>query len=408
MYNFLSSGAFVETFTIEPYFNGALNGLTFAVKDNIDIAQYKTSYGSPSWQNKHKAAIYNALCVDQLLGSGATCLGKTVSDEFTYSLDGENFFFGTPVNPKVPDRIPGGSSSGSASAVACGLVDFAIGTDSAGSIRVPASLCGVYAMRPTMHRISEAGVLPFVPSTSTVGAFANDINVLGDVMQTLLKNECVVSQKIETIYLLEDAFNTSDAEVSALVKDSINNLLVNIDANVVSITLSDILGEEATLDMLNVNALRPLQTFEFLNTVGNWIEHESPELSPFFAMKYETVRKFDRKSVSDSLRLCERYFRQMFSFIKKDDLVLYPTVPTIAPLKHSLEDMETALDFYDRTMSITSFSGVGRLPEISIPIANIDNAPVGLSVAAGFYQDEFLISSVKQLLCEVMMSPQIK
>ncbi|EJC6994770.1 glutamyl-tRNA amidotransferase, partial [Vibrio parahaemolyticus] len=142
MYNFLSSGAFVETFTIEPYSNGSLNGLTFAVKDNIDIAQYKTSYGSPSWQHKHKAAIYNALCVDQLLGAGATCLGKTVSDEFTYSLDGENFFFGTPINPKVPDRIPGGSSSGSASAVACGLVDFAIGTDSAGSIRVPASLCG--------------------------------------------------------------------------------------------------------------------------------------------------------------------------------------------------------------------------------------------------------------------------
>lgn len=117
-------------------------------------------------------------------------------------------------------------------------------------------------------------------------------------------------------------------------------------------------------------------------------------------MKYETVRKFDRKSVSGSLRLCERYFRQMFlfMFIKKGDLVLFSTVPTIAPLKHSLEDMETALDFYDRTMSITSFSGFGRLPEISIPIANIDNAPVGLSVAAGFYQDEFLINSVKQLL----------
>lgn len=166
MYDFLSSGAFVKTFTLEPYKKGALSDLTFAVKDNIDIANYKTSYGSPAWKEKHDAPTYNALCVDQLLESGATCLGKTVSDEFTYSLDGENYFFGTPINPIAPNRIPGGSSSGSASAVACGLVDFAIGTDSAGSIRVPASLCGVYGMRPTMHRISEAGVLPFVPNST--------------------------------------------------------------------------------------------------------------------------------------------------------------------------------------------------------------------------------------------------
>ena len=90
-------------------------------------------------------------------------------------------FTGTPVNPKVPERVPGGSSSGSASAVACGLVDFSIGTDSAGSIRVPASLCGIWGMRPTLHRISEAGVLPFMPSVSSVGAFANDIQVLEKV-----------------------------------------------------------------------------------------------------------------------------------------------------------------------------------------------------------------------------------
>ena len=109
MYDFSSSGAFVETFTLEPYSKGSLDELTFAVKDNIDIAGHKTSYGSPSWKDKHEAPSYNALCIDQLLEAGATCLGKTVSDEFTYSLDGESYFFGTPINPTVPDRIPGGS-----------------------------------------------------------------------------------------------------------------------------------------------------------------------------------------------------------------------------------------------------------------------------------------------------------
>lgn len=397
MYDFSSSGAFVETFTLEPYSKGSLDELTFAVKDNIDIAGHKTSYGSPSWKDKHEAPSYNALCIDQLLEAGATCLGKTVSDEFTYSLDGESYFFGTPINPTVPDRIPGGSSSGSASAVACGLVDFSIGTDSAGSIRVPASLCGVYAMRPTIHRISEAGVLPFVPSTSTVGAFSGNLNTLGKVMGTLLRSENATPEKIQNIYLLEDAFTLSDTEVTKALKYKIDVLSSRFDANITSITLSEIVKDSMTLDKLNTDALRPLQTFEFLNTVGNWIENESPDLSPFFSMKYETVRNFDRKEVNDSLILCEKMFNRITSFLHKGDLILFPTVPTIAPLKGAFEHIETAMDFYDRTMAITAFSGVARLPEITIPMTTVDNAPVGLSIAAGFYQDEFLISAVKQL-----------
>ena len=148
--------AFVETLSLKPFHMGTLDGLSFTVKDNIDIGRHKTSFGSPSWRKEHPAAIHNALCVDQLLGAGATCVGKVVADEFTYSLDGESQFFGTPLNAKAPERIPGGSSSGSASSVACGLADFSIGTDSAGSIRVPASFFGVWGMRPSLHRWSFA------------------------------------------------------------------------------------------------------------------------------------------------------------------------------------------------------------------------------------------------------------
>jgi amidase len=147
-YNFESSKAFITTCDIGPNQTGPLDVLTFGVKDNIDLASFKTSYGSKSWFDIHPPAVNHAICVEQLLGAGAKCMGKTIADEFTYSLDGESYFYGTPVNPKAPDRIPGGSSSGSASAVACGLVDFALGTDCAGSIRVPASLCGILGMRP--------------------------------------------------------------------------------------------------------------------------------------------------------------------------------------------------------------------------------------------------------------------
>ena len=151
------SKAFVELFDLPPYGHGELNNLNFAVKDSIDIKDRMTGYGNPAWSRTRLPAAVNALCVDQLLTHGARCSGKTICDEMTFSLDGENVHYGTPLNPAAPERVPGGSSSGSASAVACGLVDFALGTDCGGSTRVPASNCGIFGMRPSYGAISTAG-----------------------------------------------------------------------------------------------------------------------------------------------------------------------------------------------------------------------------------------------------------
>ncbi len=396
-YSFLSSGAFVENFSLETYKNGPLDGLTFAVKDNIDIKDHKTSYGSKPWARAHEAAFYNALCVKQLLSAGAICVGKTIADEYTYSLDGESYFFGTPINRKAPDRVPGGSSIGSASAVACGLVDFSIGTDSAGSIRVPASLCGIWGMRPTLHRISEAGVLPFMPSVSTVGAFSNDINILEKVMRTLLCSEDVGSSEIRNIYLLEDAFSIADTAVSDSIKSNISHLFEIDGVAVTAITLSDIVGENIDLSVCNNQALRILQTAEFMNTVGGWIETFDPEKGPGFSAAYENIRNFERVELNDALLLCENIFNKISDFTNKGDLFLFPTTPMVAPLKGALNNLDSVLDFYDRTMAITSFAGIGRMPEVSIPLTTINGIPTGLSLAAGCYQDEFLLSSVKNL-----------
>ena len=140
------SNAFVTTFDLSPTCSGPLHGLRFAVKDTIDVAGFKTGCGNPTWRDSHPAAVVHAVCVEQLLRAGAHCVGKTISDELAFSLSGENHFYGTPLNAHAPDRVPGGSSSGSASAVACGLVDFALGTDTGGSIRQPAALCGVVGL----------------------------------------------------------------------------------------------------------------------------------------------------------------------------------------------------------------------------------------------------------------------
>ena len=150
---------------------GPLTGLTFAAKDILDIKGYVTGGGNPDWENTHKVAQNTAWAVDILVKAGASMVGKTHTDELTRGILGENAHYGTPINPRAKDRVPGGSSSGSASSVAGGLVDFALGSDTGGSVRIPASFCGLYGIRPTHGRIPLQGILLQAPSYDTIGWF---------------------------------------------------------------------------------------------------------------------------------------------------------------------------------------------------------------------------------------------
>lgn len=271
------SGSLVEQFSLGPLANGPLDGLSFTVKDNIDIAGQKTSYGSPAWRDQHPAPKHNALCVDQLLAAGGRCKGKVVADEFTYSLDGESQFFGTPRNAKAPDRIPGGSSSGSAASVANGVADFSICTDSGGSIRVPASFCGIWGMRPSLHRISEAGVLPFMPSVSTVGAVAARLDQLDKAVRVLLRSGKHPIAPLRRILVLVDAMEVSDDTVRAAAEVEVEKIARRTGITPEPIRFSQIVGQDSPLSDCNEKALRDLQTMEFQSTVGNWIENNTPE-----------------------------------------------------------------------------------------------------------------------------------
>lgn len=398
-YDFHSSKAFVENFTLNPYSSGPLDGLRFAVKDNIDIGGLLTSFGSKPWRDTHPSAAYNAVCVEQLLAAGAQCIGKTVADELTYSLDGESYFYGTPVNPRVPDRIPGGSSSGSASAVACGLVDFALGTDCGGSIRIPASLCGVFGMRPSLHRISEAGVLPFAPSVSTVGVIAKNLPILRKTVRVLLNSVTEPLQPLKNIYLITDAFALIDPAIRQALFPHIENLKKRADLTVTSISIRDLTQLNLDLRSVNENALRQLQTVEIGNALGSWIQSSRPELGPNFQGGYKNVEQFDRSTLSEGLALCETIFRRVAAFTQPGDIFCYPTAPVLAPKKGTLtgNNLPSLLDYYDRTMAITSFAGVARLPEITLPIAEVDGIPIGLSLAAGHYHDEFLLDACSRI-----------
>ena len=194
---------------IAPSRQGALSGLTFAAKDMFDVAGIVTGGGSPDWLASHGPAARTAPSVQACLDAGARLTGIAIADELAFSPFGENVHYGTPRNPKAPDRVPGGSSSGSASATAGGLVDFALGGDTAGSVRVPASWCGLFGMRPTHGRIPLEGVMPLAPSFDTVGWFARDGAMLSRVGRVFFDDP---APPIRRVFWLKDAFALADGQ----------------------------------------------------------------------------------------------------------------------------------------------------------------------------------------------------
>src|ERR1700741_4791316 len=184
---------------------GPLSGLTFAAKDLFDVAGYPTGGGNPDWARWNPVPTPHAWAVQRLLDAGATLIGKTITDEVSLGIVGENPFYGPPVNPRAPGRVPGASSSGSAAAVAAGICDTALGTDTGGSVRVPASFCGLYGIRPTHGRLNLTGMLPQAPTSDTTGWFARDAATFARVSEVML-GEAIPTALPSKLLIATDAF----------------------------------------------------------------------------------------------------------------------------------------------------------------------------------------------------------
>jgi amidase len=393
------SRAFVETFTMEPTVVGLLSGLSFAVKDLIDVQGFKTGCGNPTWRDTHPIAAVNAVCVEQLLLAGARCLGKTVTDELAFGLNGENFFFGTPLNPRAPDRVPGGSSSGSASAVACGLVDFALGTDTGGSIRVPASNCGIFGMRPTPGIISVAGVNPLAPSFDTVGVLARSWDVLAAVASVMLNCHVPRSAHVGTVHVLQDAFAGSDPEVADALMNPFEGIKNLFPGRTREISLRDI-GEEASQNGMRgwFDTYCGVQWAEIWSCLGPWVEECSPEFGPRTKVNFQLARDLDRKIAVRALMQREVCYRLVKDLLGPEDLLCMPTTPTLAPIKGTL-GLDRSKDAYSsRTLAFNAIAGIGRLPQVTLPVAEVGGVPIGLSLLAGQGRDGFLLSVAQRVV----------
>ena len=397
------SNAFVSTFDLLPTGSGTLDGLSFAVKDTIDVAGFKTGCGNPTWRDSHPSAVVHAVCVEQLLRAGARCFGKTICDELAFSLLGENYFYGTPLNPHAPDRMPGGSSSGSASAVACGLVDFALGTDTGGSTRVPASNCGIWGFRPSHDFISVAGVNPLAPSFDSVGIFARSADVLAKVGLVLLAGTPVSLSKPRTIYLIREAFALADADVQEALLEPLRRLRKIFGGSVRDSSLHDLIAGDAGDGFATwVNSFCAIQWAEIKSCLGAWIANAKPEFGPEIAASFQLINELDRQRVVEAMQRREQYFRGLNEFLGPEDLLCIPTTPAFAPLKGDPPRRSASgSGYYSRTLLLTSVAGIGRLPQISMPIADSDGVPVGLSLLARHGQDLLLLQLAKIIEREI-------
>jgi amidase len=393
------SNAFVTTFDLSPTGSGPLAGLRFAVKDTIDVAGFKTGCGNPAWRDSHPAAVVHAVCIEQLLHAGARCVGKTISDELAFSLLGENYFYGTPLNAPAPDRVPGGSSSGSASAVACGLVDFALGTDTGGSTRVPASNCGIWGFRPSHDSVSVAGVNPLAPSFDTVGVLARSADLLAKVGLVLLAGAPVSASRPATIHVIREAFELADTDVHEALSEPMQRLREIFGGAIRESSLQELVVDDAGHSFATwTDTFCVIQWAEIKSCLGAWIANAKPEFGPEIAASFQLANQLDCRRVAEAVQRRELYFRSLHEFLGPDDLLCIPTTPALAPRKGDPPRRSSSgSGYYPRTLSLTSVAAMGRLPQVSLPIADADGVPVGLSLLARHREDSFLLQLAKRI-----------
>lgn len=373
-----NTSAWLEKLTLPALCKGPLNDLTFAVKETIDIKGLSPSNGVPLWQKTHPKAKVHAKIVQDLLEKGATCLGRARCAELTFSIDGESPLYGTPLNPKLPKRLPGGSSSGSASLVGAGAVDFSIGTDNTGSVRVPASYCGIYGMRPSPSFFSTKGLVPFAPSFDTVGVFASSISNLYKVGCSFLANK--PETKKQTLYLIKECFSLSDPSVERALRPVIKK--IRDFFAVQELSLEEVLGPNfLPLEKWYDDMIRHIQWEEVLQNTWSWVETLSPRLSPRIEESLIAARNLSINE--EGKELLFSYRGKLQKALSNGGLFVFPTTPSTAPMKGTLQRPSVAKKYYGRTLGICALASVGELPEISLPLASFRGAPIALSLLGG-------------------------
>lgn len=347
-----------------PHGSGPLSGLRLAVKDLFDVAGYPTSCGNPIKLAASGIKAETAPAVTRLLAAGAEFAGKVQTDELAWSLIGRNPHFGPVINPAAPDRVTGGSSSGSAAAVAGGLADIALGTDTGGSVRAPASFCGIWGLRPTWGRVPLDLCMPLVPSFDTCGLLARDGPTLLKASEVLLAADSAA---------LEDGPPRLASDMLDLVlpaaREALSPMVESMSVGTVALYVAHPQVMHDCFDMI--------QSREVVATHGDWIARAEPPLGEFIRDRYaraQTVRAED-----------ETMWRTRRRDLSTALIERLASGPVLAPVVHDAPiradaGAEAQLAFAAEARKLLCVAGIAGLPQVVFPAARINGAPLGLSL----------------------------
>jgi amidase len=360
---------------------GPLAGLAFGLKDLFDVSGVPTGFGHPVWRSSHPVPQADSVVLTRLLAAGARLVGKTHCDELCYSLNGENPHYGTPVNSAAPDRLPGGSSSGSAAAVAAGLVPFAVGSDTGGSVRVPASYCGVIGMRTTHDAVPLDGAVPFAPSYDTVGWFTRDAALFEKVGRVLLADSAPAARP-RRLLIATDAFSRALPETVSAMAPALERIAARF-------------GSAADVT-LNPEGLEPwMQDFRLIQGSDIWATHQawirslSPDFGGGIRERFKWVSTLTDEQVAPARQRRREITSRLNDLLADGTVLVIPTTPGIAPLRGlPVPELEA---WRNRCLGLLCIAGHAGLPQISLPMASLGGCPIGVSLIAASGCDTMLL-----------------
>ncbi|MGN6448219.1 MAG: amidase [Brucella intermedia] len=368
---------------------GPLEGERLAVKDIYDVAGMVTGCGNPQIEAESPRAERSAPVVEKLLAAGAEFVGKAQTDELAFSLMGQNSHFPYPINPAAPDRVTGGSSSGSAAAVAGKLADIALGSDTGGSIRAPASFCGLVGLRSTHGRIPLQGILPLAPSLDTIGWFARDIELYDRVGAILLGDDARKFSLTKLLYMpVLEQLLLGEAET-----DAYRAMFAEVRPHFTSL-------KAASQPTLSIDELylvfRHIQGAEAWATHGGWISSGDRKLGPGVADRFAFGAEIAADLVASQRVRRAQFTQELEKIIGNDAVLALPTVPGAAPL--AKEPFETLQAYREQALRLLCLSVLSGLPQITLPLGQVQGAPFGISFIGPRGSDRALIALARNII----------
>jgi len=359
-----------------------LSDLKYAAKDIFDVAGFVTGGGNPDWKATHPPADQHAWIVETLLNAGATMVGKTHTDELTRGILGENAHYGTPINSRALGRVPGGSSSGSAAAVAGGLVDFALGSDTGGSVRIPASFCGLWGLRPTHDRIPLEGILKQASSYDTIGWFTRDAATYAQVAQVVFQTS-IPDTSPTRIIIAQDLFDEADENVSAALLPIAEKIAAMVGSSATVKLAPNGLAEWSAQQ--NV-----LQSKEAWDTVKDWVDQVNPRFSFWVSERYQFAINLTDAQIDEAAAVRDSLRMRMDEVFADGGFLCLPTAVVPAPLRGLPASAKK--DVQSRLSRLTCIAGTTGRPQLSMPLGEVDGMPVGISIMGDRGSDEQLIN----------------